>query len=229
MIEYDVLKDSVPKTQRGMITPELVDKLNKMNEDPLLIGSFKENLLGYTEVLKQGKYKIEDYVNAVRYMSYKLVGKSDIDAYAAVFPERYQKLKDEGLSRSEMSPYASAYNKNKLVNAIREQTLIPSHILNAPLHQQALNEAALMMTTAKSEMARANAIGLVLQYTKAPETTKVELDVSVRQTDEIAELREVTQRLARESRLAIESGVSSAKDIAHSRVIKEEIIDIEVD
>jgi len=51
----------------------------------------------------------------------------------------------------------------------------------------------------------------------------MELDIGTKENDAIAELREVTQKLARQQRLAIESGVSSPKEIAHSRVVDVEV------
>lgn len=226
MIEYNVLRDLVPKTQRGMITPEFVDKLNEWNTDPKLVDSFKENLLSYTGVLKDGKYKIEDYVYAVKYVSYKLLGSSDIDAYAITFPDRYQRLTDEGLDRNGISPYAAAYKKNKLVNAIMEQTLVPSHVLNAPLHQTALNELAQIMMYGKSEMARVNAATSILAATKQPEKTKIELDISVNNKDAISELRRATEELANAQLESIKLG-ASVKHIAESRILDAEVCDDE--
>jgi hypothetical protein len=224
MIEYNAFKDLVPKTQRGLITPEFVDKLNEWNTDPKLVDSFKENLLSYTGVLKDGKYKIEDYVYAVKYVSYKLLGSSDIDAYAITFPDRYQRLSDEGLDRNGISPYAAAYKKNKLVNAIIEQTLVPSHVLNAPLHQEALNELAYIMCNGKSEMARVNAATAILAATKQPEKTKIELDISVNNKDAISELRRATEELASAQLESIKAGVS-VKVVAESRITDAEICD----
>lgn len=224
MIEYNVFKDLVPKTQRGLITPEFVDRLNEWNNDPKLVESFKENLLSYTGVLKDGKYKLEDYVYAVKYVSYKLLGSSDIDAYAITFPDRYQRLTDEGLDRNGISPYAAAYKKNKLVNAIIEQTLVPSHVLNAPLHQEALNELAYIMVNGKSEMARVNAATAIIAATKQPEKTKIELDISVNNKDAINELRRATEELAMAQMNSIKAGVG-VKEIAESRIVEAEICD----
>lgn len=224
MIEYNVLRDLVPKTQRGLITPEFVDKLNDWNSDPKLLDSFKENLLSYTGVLKDGKFKLEDYVFAVKYVSYKLLGFSDIDAYAITFPDRYDRLIDEGLSRSAISAYTSAYKKNKLVNAIIEQTLVPSHVLNAPLYQDALNELAYIMCHSKSDMARVNAATAILTHTKQPEKTKIELDISVSNKDAIAELHRATEELALAQMESIKLGMP-VKAIAESKVIDVEVED----
>lgn len=223
MIELDALKDIVPRNQRGLVTQELVDKLNEWNEDPKLMDTYKENIMSYVGVLRDGKYKLTDYIHAVKYVSYKMMGFSDIDAYAITFPDRYQKLVDEGISRSDMSPYTSAYKKNKLVNAIIEQTLIPSHILNAPLHQQALNELAQIMVYGKSEMARVNAANAILGATKAPEAQKIELEIGVKKDSAIADLRKATEELMEQQKLAIMGGSVSVAQVAASTIIEADI------
>lgn len=224
MVDINVLKDIVPKNQKSMITQDLVDKVNEWDKDPLLVDSYRENVYGYIGVLKEGKYKIEDYMNAVRFVSYKLLGHSDIDAYAITFPERYKRLIDEGLKRPQMSPYSVAYKKNKLVNAVFEQTIVPSHVLNAPMYQDALNELAHIMVHGKSEMARVTAAGHILTNTKAPEVTKIQLDIGVNNSDAIGELRKATEELAIEQERSIKAGLS-VKYIAESKIIDVEVED----
>lgn len=66
-------------------------------------------------------------------------------------------IEKSGVSEKDQSSYISAYHKSKLVNLIFEQTLIPIHILNAPLLQQAINVQAELMLTANSEKVRSDA------------------------------------------------------------------------
>lgn len=225
MLTVNVLKDIVPKSQRTMITEDLVTKLNDWNEDPKLMESYKDNVLSYIGVLKDGKYKITDYMNAVRYVSYKLIGHSDIDAYAITFPERYEKLVQSGVSRDDMSPYVSAYKKNKLVVQIFEQTIVPSHVLNAPMHQEALNILASIAINSRSDMARVNACNGILANTKPPEVAKIELDVSFNDNnDAIADLRKATEELAMQQLNSIKAG-QAVKAIAESTIVDAEIVD----
>ena len=96
-VDVGTVKALLPKGTRTMVTQELVDKLNKFNEDPKMVGSFKENFLTYISVMKTGKYKMEDYLYAVKFVSHKLLGDSDINAYIKTFPERYARLSELGL------------------------------------------------------------------------------------------------------------------------------------
>ena len=223
-IKLETLKDLAPKGQRGMITPELVAKLNDWNKDPKLMESYSDNVLTYISVLKEGRFKITDYMNAVRFVSYKLMGYSDIDAYAIAFPERYERLRGEGLTRDEISPYTSAYKKNVLVAKIFEQTVIPVNVLNNHMAQDALNELMRVGLHGRSEIARVAALSKVLDKTDAPETKKFQLDLGVETSDAIAELHKATRELAEEQLASIKAG-NSVKAIAESTVIEAEIED----
>jgi len=209
----------LPKQVKTRVTDELVANINSLMGDQQLRENFRDNLLSYTGVMADGKYKIGDYVNAVRYVSFKLLGASNIEAYTKTFPDRYQRLLDEQAEDKTIASYSTAYNKTQLVNKIMEQTLIPVHILNADLYQKALNRQAFLMTNANSEKVQSDAANSLLTHLKTPETQKIELDVSVKEDKSINELREATLALAKRQRQMIEAGAMTPKDVAHSEVI----------
>ena len=177
----DQLIRVLPKKMRKNINDDLVDNINNIVTDPLIRDAFKENLLSYTNVMRDGRFKIQQYLEAVHYVSHKLFGSTNIEAYTKTFPGRYQRYVDNGTAQKDIASYVTAYNKNKLVNLIMEQTLVPSNILNAHLYQEALNVNADLMHNAKSEKVRADAANSLLTHLKMPETTKIELDVSLKE------------------------------------------------
>ena len=210
----------LPNKCRNSLNDETIDSINKLLNEPQLRENFRDNLLSYTNVLQNGRYKITDYINAVRYVSHKLVGSSDIEAYTKTFPDRYQRLLNEGATPKIISSYAHAYKNNILVNKIFEQTLIPTHILNADLYQRALNvQASLMIDDDVSPKVRSDAANSLLTHLKAPETSKIELDINVKKDKSIDELKQATLELARQQRLMLESGAMQVKEIAESRII----------
>lgn len=235
MITKEKLETIVPKETRRYITDSFVEKLNTIveGEDENFTEAFRENFIGYTSVLKGGDYKLSDYMNAVKYVSYKLMEMQNIDAYRLTFPERYEALlekyqdfgSEEDIRSEKISPYVSAYNKNKLVNQIMEQTLVPNHILNAPLYQKALNEQARLMMHANSEMVRTKAADSLLTHLRPPEVAKYEINMGIKENDAISELRRVTQEMVAMQRLGIQSGAVTSKQIAESTIIQAEIID----
>ena len=222
-INIDVLKKSTPKHLRSFITDDLVDMLNNSKIDDTVIEEYKENFISYMSVLTEGKYKTTDYLNAVKYVTYKMLGRTNEEAYTATFPERYTKLSNRGVT--DISSYASAYNSNKLVVGIMQQVLVPVWITNAQLHQQAINEQFKLGTNPSvSPMARAKALDSVLTHTKAPETKQLNIDIGISQTDDLQQLQNTMKQLAEQQKDMIQKGYST-KSIVESRIIDVEVVD----
>ncbi len=212
----------LPKQVKLRITPEMVKGINGLMGDPQLRENFRDNLLSYTSVMADGKYKIIAYINAVRYVSFKLLGSTNIEAYAKTFPERYQRLINEGANNKVISSYSTAYKKTQLVIKIMEQTLVPSHIFNADLYQKALNRQAHLMMHANSEKVQTDAANSLLNNLKAPEAIKLEMDINVKEDKSINELRETTLALVAQQRKMLEDGNVSVKTVAHSKLLIED-------
>ena len=167
---------------------------------------------------KPSDNNIEENIPAVKYISFKLLGYSNVDAYAATFPDRYERLKREG--QEQIEAFASMYNKNKLVMQIYEQTIVPTYVLNAPLHQEALNELAKMIKDPSVRgMTKVKACEAILQHTKQPEIVKGELTIGIEQQDTISELRDVVEQLAEVNRLSIAKNIKSIKEVAEAKII----------
>ena len=226
MLTLEELQDALPSHLKTAATPDLLDKLNLISEDPEYARTIRENFISYTSVLKEGKFKTEDYLNAVAYVSYKLMGHTNKDAYQKTFPDRYTDLVADGRSEKEISSYVAGYHKNKLVNMIMEQSLIPSWIINQDIYQRAINTQFSLMTDENvSAKVRSDAADSILNHLKRPEVKKVQLDVSARDTSGMAELRQTMQRLAEQQRDLIAGGVS-ARQIAHDTIIDAEFSNV---
>lgn len=217
-ITVDEIKQALPAPLKRAASQELADKINKITTDPEFAGHIKQNFISYTSVLMDGKFKTEDYINAVTYVSYKLMGFTNKDAYSRTFPTRYQTLTIQGRTDKEISAYVSAYNKTKLVNLILEQTIIPSWVLNQDKYQAAINTQFDLMQNAISEKVRTEAANSLLTHLKKPETKKVELDIGVKENSGMAELREAMTSLAQQQRELIEAGAQT-KTIAHQKIV----------
>ena len=210
---------ALPDKVKKSVNQELIDQINQTLSDPDMFDTYRDNLLSYTKVMADGRFKITDYVNAVKYVSHKLMGCTNIEAYIKTFPDKYQRWVNQGVSSKDIASYVTAYNKSKLVNLIFEQTLIPSYVLNQDLYQKALNVQAELMISAKSEKVRCDAANSLLSHLKMPETQKVELDLGIKEDSSIAALRQATMELVRQQRLMVEAGAMNAQEVAHSKVV----------
>jgi len=217
VLTKEQLQGSMPKKFRHNVTDEMVSFINATEGDEFR-DVYKENLIGFASVIESGRYKMLDYVNAVKFVSYKLIGDSNTIAYAKTFPDRYQRLVDKNTPMKTIASFSTAYNKGDLVHKILERTLVPVHILNMDVHQEAINTQAELMRTAKSETVHQKAAECLITQLKAPETAKIEVDVSYSNSS-IDELRETTRALAQQQLKMIQSGAVTAEHVAHSDII----------
>jgi hypothetical protein len=223
----DQFRLALPDKVKKSVNQELIDSINATLSEPELYEAYRENLLSYTKVMQDGRFKVQEYVNAVKYVSHKLMGCTNIEAYSKTFPDKLIRFNAQGVSSKDIASYVTAYNKSKLVNLIFEQTLIPSYVLNQDLYQKALNVQADLMVNAASEKVRTDAANSLLTHLKQPETQKVELNIGVKEDSSISHLRAATLELARQQRLALEAGQVTAQEVAHGRVIPKDVIDVE--
>jgi len=221
-LSLDQLKAVMPTRQKQNITQSLVDELNHLMAEPEYREQFRDNLLSYADVLQDPNTTLNGYIRAVKYVSYKLMGFTNQEAWIKTFPERYQRLCDEGKPDAYLRSLVCAYNKGQVVNRILEQTLVPTWVLNADLFQKALNTQAVLMTSAKSEKVRAEAANSLLSHLKRPEAAKLQLDVTMQQDESVAKLTKAMSELAAKQREAIESGLMTAQEVAEAMIIEGE-------
>lgn len=225
MLTKELIERAVPANLKNAITPQLVDLVNNIASDPLVAEEVRNNFISYTSVMKDGKFKTEDYIHAVAYVSYKLMGDSNKDAYFKTFPQRMQVLLAKGTSEKDISSYVAAYAKNKLVNLILEQSLVPTWVLNQDLYQSALNVQADLMRTAMSEKVRSDAANSILTHLTKPKESGPLIAIDMKETSGMTELKETMRKLADQQQQLIAAGVT-AKEIAAQTIIDVEAKEI---
>lgn len=215
----------MPVTLRGSVTQGLIDTINNVTSDPLIAQQVRDNFISYTSVLKDGKFKTEDYLNAVTYVSYKLMNMTNVEAYAKTFPQRYAALVAKGTVPKDIAAYVSAYHKGKLVNLILEQTLVPSWVLNQDLYQKAINtQAQIMQDPNVSAKVRSDAADSLLTHLAKPKEAGPLVNIDMRETSGISELRGMLAEMAQQQQNLINNGVST-QSVAAQRIFKGEVID----
>jgi hypothetical protein len=225
MLTLDIVQRALPSHLKRTVTQNLVDELNNIDKDPEVAATIRENFISYTKVLQEGRFKTDDYLNAVKYASFKLMGDSNQDAYFKTFPQRHHALVAKGATPQEISAYVSMYAKGKLVNLILEQTLVPTWVLNADVYQKAINCLATEMSTARSEMVRVQAANAILTHLKKPEAVGPLINIDIGNQTGINELRDTLSQLAKTQKELIEKGVST-KEIAAQSIVDAEVVGV---
>lgn len=221
MLTIQEVEKALPPNLKTAVTQSFVDRINGIVSDPIVAEQVRNNFISYTKVLQDGKFKTEDYLHAVTYCSFKLMGLSNQDAYFRTFPQRHAALVAKGTSAKDIASYVSMYNKGKLVNMIMEQTLVPSWVLNQDAYQKAINTQVELMTTATSEMVRTQAANSILTHLAKPKEAGPLVNIDMRENSGMNELKDALVKLATQQRELIQSGVST-KSIAEQTIIEAE-------
>lgn len=226
MFTKEELQSALPAKMSKTISDDLVLNINSMIGDPDFYERIRENLIGYTHILSEGKYTVDDYLNAVMYASYKMAGMTNIDAFAKTFPDKMARYNAAGKSINAINSFVTAYNKTKLVTNILGQAMVPVHILNMDLFQEAINKEAHLMRHGKTEKVQHEAAKALMEILQPPQEAKIKLDIGVGKSTVMDELARATQDLAQQQLEAIRSGRLTAKQIAESKIIEGEAIDV---
>jgi len=213
-------KAALPKGMQKRVDHSVMANINDVLSSSEVAEELRENLLGFSSVLRDGKYKIESYINAVKYISFRMMGDTQKQSYAKTFPDRISRWAVLQVSDKDISKYLNIYNKSKLVQQVYEQSLTPTYILNADNYQEAINtQVSIMKDLDISPKVRSDAANSILNHIKRPEVQKVELDIGVSDNSVIAGLQDITSKLAVQMHESIKSGTHSAKEIAHQKII----------
>lgn len=217
LLTVDRLKATYPRKNKTMITQELVDKINGLASDGVDGYTFMEKFLKHQSLLSNKAFDMPDYINAVQYVSYMAIGDSSIDAWIKTFPDRYEKLNARGIAKDAMNSRASEYSKNDIVIAIAEMSLVPSHILNAPVHQQSINVLTeIMLDTEVNPRDRVAAANNVALLTKQPEKVGVQVDVNVK-NEAMEELNAILNQVTDKTIKELSSGSRTLDEVANER------------
>ena len=198
---------ALPAHLRTAVTPEFVDKLNNIAADPNVAEEFEKNFVTYSKVLLEGKFKTTDYMNAIAYVTYKLLGHTNQEAFSLTFPDRIRRMTAQGYDAKKISSFVSNYHKGQLVSAIFQQSIIPIYVLhNSKLHEAVGVLAEVMMDTNALNKDRVAAADSLMGHLKPPEAKNVNINLGVAENSGLAEMTAMMARFAEQQRAFIENG-----------------------
>lgn len=227
--DIDVLKRVLPKEIANTLSPTVQQQIQDMLDDPDNCEIYRDNLIGYTQVLKEGRFKIQDYINAVKYVSFKHMGCTNIDSYIKTFPDRYKRLLNQGSSDKDISAYVAGYHSTKLVKTILDQSMMPLHMSHMDTFLKAVKTQAELMVTAASDKVRCDAADSIMRHLKPPEESKIKMDIGVTSNPILDQLAEATTALVNNQKRALAEGSVTLKDIGRSNIIPGEYDEVDDD
>lgn len=224
MLTIQEVTAAVPANLKASVTQSLVDTLNNLQHDPDVAEAIRDNFITHAGVIRDGKYKVQDYLNAVTYVMYKHMDYSNHDAWCATFPQRHAALVAQGKSKKEMSSHVSMYAKGQLVNKVLEQSMVETWLLNRDLEQKAINKLANLMETAQSEKVQCDAaLGLASLLAK-PKVNGPAIQIDINENSGMNELTATLERLAQQQIQNIRSGANTIKEVNAQRLFEQPAI-----
>lgn len=213
------VSQAVPANLKSAVTQQFVDTINNVVADPEVAEQVRNNFISFASVLRDGKYKMQDYLNAVTYTSFKMMDMSNHDAWCSTFPARHAALVSAGKSKKDISSHVSMYAKGKLVAAVAEASFIPTWILNRDIQQKAINHLADLMMNAASEKVQCEAASSLLTHLAKPKETGPLVNINMTESSGMNEMKDMLERLAQQQQALIQGGATT-KDIAGQRIFE---------
>ena len=176
---------------------------------------FAEQLVTFSSVLKNGRYKAEGYIKAVQYASYRQMNLSMTKSYKMTWPARCfrdGKPKPTGT----IEALASIYDKTAIVQGILSQMQIPLHIMMMSERVRAANVLAHLMINADNERVQMEAADKLLNHINVPETMKVELDVGFKADETLTQLNDTLNKISSIAQDRIKAGLLTPTQVIES-------------
>lgn len=217
-LTLDELRNALPEKYKKVLNQEVITEINTVLNDPEMYEAFRDNLISYSSILEDGKYRITDYIRAVKYCSLKIAGATDKDAYIRTFPERYQRFVNDKRASKDIASYISSYNKNKMVVEILKQSMIPLWVLNQDHRQAAINKlVSIMQNKDTSDYNAIQAADKLLNHTAPPDSANVQLSITnVNAANGLDELKDAIYKLAQNQSAQIAARQMTVRDVSNS-------------
>lgn len=186
-------------------------------------GTMRDNIINMMDVLKEGKFKFTDYVNAVKFSVHKMSGMTNVKSYALVFPDRVQRLMKEGATSDALASYASIYSRQKLVTSILAKMMIPTHIMYHDIFDLAVQTQVALMTDPKvSPKVRGDCANSLMSHLKPVESKNNVLPLGSNDEGVIGDLAKALANLSAGQREMLSNGRTTLGDISDATIIEVE-------
>ena len=208
----DEFKRCLPASVRGSIDDSIRVQLNDCLADPNMREAISQNLIGYTNVISQGRFKLSSYISAVQYCTYKSMGDTNILAYKKTFPQKWTEWENQQVPLNQRTSY---------VTLIYQALAIPTAILNADVFQEAINvQRQLMLDPSVKPLVRCQAAKALMDTLKPEEVKQMEVAVNIKESDTVEELRKTTAELAKAQLEALKKG-ADIESILGSKIVQD--------
>jgi len=199
------ISSALPPKFRGRVSTKLVNEINNIINTTELTDCYKEQFIWYGNILSDTRFSLDNYVKAVKFVSLKSIGHSNISAWAGTYPDRFARLKTAGKSNTEIHNHVGGYSKSALVTKLMAQTMVPAWLVNQSNFQRAINRQVWLMDNAKSETVQTNAANSIITNLKRPDIVELEVNHNIQDSTEMSAIEIYKQAASDLAKLQLEA------------------------
>lgn len=205
------------------VREKVLEFINKGIEgtDPALGEYFRNTCIDVMDTIfgSGSKISLQQYMAACLYVTYRSAGDTKIRAYSKVFPDRVMRMQQEGQSMSHLHSYAEIYAKSKAVIDVQAKVMMPTHLLCHDLYFEAMRVTAeIMNDDSVSPKVRVEAANNIMNHTKQPEIKQQELNINIKESNEIDQLKQALNQLAVQQEKQIIEGNYTVLDVIGEQI-----------
>ena len=229
MITLEELQAMMPRKKKKNITQTLVDMINAIEDKTGFEGEFTKKVVGYSNVLESGRYKLTDYVNAVEFVTYYLNGDGQAEAYMKTFPEKVKKRLMEGKSAYATGAPAMYYS-GQLVQSLMAQAQLGVRVRHYDKIDRMVETLfGLAISPDSTDRIKMESADKLLNHLKEPEESKVEIEIGIKKDQSGEALEAKMLEVAMMQKEAFEKGIDLVTLQKININEEEEVIDAEVE
>ncbi len=212
----------LPNSKKRFANDDLLNMIEAIEEEDNAEGTFVDMVVDNENVLSDGRYKTEDYVNACRFVAHYLNTERVQESYDKTFPDKYLDRIARGISPKTFTTAASQYLKGKLVQRVLAQSQVSLNIFHTRKKHMAVEKLYELMNTSKSERIQMDSADKLLLHLKDPEESKIELNITDNRGDYTNDLENQMKLLAARQLDLLKAGGINNKELVEAHIIEVE-------
>ena len=200
------------------------DLITKICSEGFDEDEFVDSLIAFEDIGRTSRNSTEQYIKAVQFTTYVVMGDSYTEAFKKTHPDRAMKA----TSDENIASYASIYANGRLVKEIMQRMTLHNSMLFKDKEFKARKELFnILMDESQSGKTRVEAGKVFLdnQY-REQKDAGININMNMGGGSAIDDINQALTKLANKQKDAIEAGYMDLKEVAEAKIIEARIDDV---
>ena len=217
-ITDDMIRQALPESFLKKSKKNIFDDIRKELCGHPLSEIYIDNFMSAGVAVKNTHaWTIHKYCKAVKFLTHKFLGRTDLDAWICAFPEKYEELLENKKHLRFYESYANYFARSDVVHDIIETMIKPPHVAHYHLYHESIVMLGKKMRESSSDRIVIDAAIALANILAPPPDSNVNINVNV-SNPELESLKAGLSDLAKQQIDMIKNKEISVKDVALMKV-----------